>query len=126
MKIKFLKSYSHFANKKGILFIIEMLLVLLLILAVLLGLTKINLTNNYDQYYNFLKINDIYTIILGKNIYDADEIKQLIEFYMPYSEYEVISNKLISNNITKNNCLIKNIEIYHEGNKKAILIKICY
>lgn len=126
MKTKFQKSYLPFANKKGVLFIIEMLLVLLLILTVLLSLTKINLTNNYDQYYNFLKINDIYTIILGKNIYDADEIKELIDFYMPYTEYEIISNKMISNITTKSNCSAKNIKIYHEGNKKNILIKICY
>jgi hypothetical protein len=68
----------------------------------------------------------MYTIILAKNIYDADEIKKLIEYYIPYAEYEIISNKKIENLNNKKYCQIKNIEIYFEGEKKEIKIKICY
>ena len=95
MKIKLQKLSLPFANNKGILFIIELLFVLFLILAVLLGITKINLENNYSKYYNFLKINDVYTIILANNIYDADEIKDIFDFYIPYVDYEITSNKHI-------------------------------
>ena len=52
MMIKSQKLCLPFANNKGILFIIELLFVLFLILAVLLGITKINLENNYAKYYN--------------------------------------------------------------------------
>jgi hypothetical protein len=52
MKIKFQKSSLHFVNNKGIIFLIELLFILFLILAILLGLTKINLENNYTKYYN--------------------------------------------------------------------------
>lgn len=126
MRIKSQKLCLPFANNKGILFIIELLFVLFLILAILLGITKINLENNYAKYYNFLKTNDVYTIILANNIYDAEEIERIINFYIPYAEYEIFSNKQIIINTNKTNCQIKNIEIYSEGLKKNIILKICY
>ena len=131
MKMKLEKSILHSVvkDKKGLIFLFEILFVGLLLLTFIIGYQTINLSFDYTKIIMYTKAQDLFTAIVAKNITDAGEIEKYIKFYFGDVDYYIKSNGLPKEHITdKKNCISKNIPIWcgFPVTKQTIFVKICF
>ena len=128
MKIKLLKQYLHSVNSKGILFLVEILFVFLFLAIFILAYSNINYSYNDSKIINYYKCQDIFVLSVAKNL-SINEIKDLIQQYLPNSDYVIDdkNTKIENLNNNKKECYAKTILIYNDfpTTKKEMYIKIC-
>ncbi len=126
MKAKQQLQNSHFANK-GLFFIFECLLLIILLISFLIGLEKINLNQKYENVSYYFKAQDLYNVILSENITNIYDIETIIIKFIPNVDYEIKKDFFSLKKITnKKNCIRKNVFIYENFIKKELDIKICF
>lgn len=126
--IKSLKLYSHFVNKKGVLFLMECFLVLILVVVFVIACANINHNIDNSKVLKYYKINDVFVISVAKQL-NVNEIEDLIKWYLPNSDYVIDSGFEHREKTTgKKECYAKNISIWsdHPVTKKEVYIKICF
>ncbi len=112
--MKLQKQFFISANSKGQLFIFEILFVMLILLIFVFAYSHVKIESNAQDLLMNFKISDVITIITAKQITDSNEIKKVVEFYLPNSKYAISINGIEKDPAitTENNCIVKDVNVY--------------
>ncbi len=112
--MKLQKQFFISANNKGQLFFFEILFVMLILLIFVFAYAHIKIESNAQDLLMNLKTSDVITIITAKQITDSNEIKKVVEFYLPSSKYTIFINDIEKHSTitVENKCLIKEVNVY--------------
>lgn len=126
--MKLQKQFFISANDKGQLFFFEILFVMLILLIFVFAYAHIKIESNAQDLLMNFKTSDVITIITAKQIIIVEEIKKVIEFYLPNSKYTISINDIekYSTITTEKECMAKETIIYDAnlGVLKTTTVKI--
>jgi len=127
MKMKLKKYLLYFANKKGILFLYEVLFIMLIMVSFILAYTKIDLSLKTNDIINYYKFTDILTVSVANQLNET-EIKDLIESFYNNVDYEIIGDKTYKKITNKLECYSKEISQWknYPLEIKKLYIRICF
>jgi len=113
------------SRQKGFLYLIEILFVVIIFLSFIIAYTTSNTKIDNTKLINYYKVQDIFVVSVAKQL-NANEIEQLINYYLPNSNYVV--DNIIGSTTNKKDCYARTLKIWKgfPVQKETIFVKICF